>query len=71
VKTADVNKKEKCCFEYFVEQFSDIKVLRYQILDGKSNSKRTKTGLCIMAGTSGRDIMWDQNYRYDLKIRRH
>jgi dipeptidyl-peptidase-3 len=24
----------------------------------------------LTAGTSGRDIMWDQNYRYNLKIRK-
>ena len=30
-KVIDADKKENAAFEYFVEQFSDIKVLRYQI----------------------------------------
>jgi hypothetical protein len=34
-KTIEVNKKDNAAFEYFVEQFSDIKVLRYQIRMGR------------------------------------
>ncbi|WP_423915085.1 dipeptidyl-peptidase 3 family protein [Flavobacterium sp.] len=59
-------------FEYQVEQFSDIKVLRYQIPEwDKLTLKEQKLVYYItQAGISGRDIIWDQNYKYNLKIRK-
>jgi dipeptidyl-peptidase-3 len=71
-KAIEVNKNHNTAFEYFVEQFSDIKVLRYQI-PGWENLTLEEQKLVYyltQAGTSGRDIMWDQNYRYNLKIRK-
>jgi dipeptidyl-peptidase-3 len=71
-KTIDVNKKDNTTFEYFVEQFSDIKVLRYQIPGWENLTLKEQKLVYYLtqAGTSGRDIMWDQNYRYNLKIRK-
>jgi dipeptidyl-peptidase-3 len=71
-KTADINKKENTAFEYFVEQFADIKVLRYQIPGWENLTLKEQKLVYYLtqAGTSGRDIMWDQNYRYNLKIRK-
>ncbi|NQV78894.1 MAG: dihydrofolate reductase, partial [Lutibacter sp.] len=59
-------------FEYFVEQFADIKVLRYQIpgFDELSLSQKQLVYYLSEAGMAGRDMMYDQNYRYNLKIRR-
>jgi dipeptidyl-peptidase III len=54
-----------------VEQFADLKVLRYQI-PGWENLTLKEQKLVyylIQAGLSGRDIMWDQNYRHNLTIR--
>lgn len=72
VKTVGVDKKENPDFEYLVEQFSDIKVLRYQIPGWENLTLKEQKLVYYLtqAGTSGRDIMWDQNYRYNLKIRK-
>jgi len=71
-KANDVNKNHNTTFEYFVEQFSDIKVLRYQIPGWENLTLKEQKLVYYLtqAGTSGRDIMWDQNYRYNLKIRK-
>ena len=71
-KTADVSKTKEVPFEYIVDQFADIKVLRYQI-PGWENLTLNEQKLVYyltQAGTSGRDIMWDQHYKYNLKIRK-
>ncbi len=59
-------------FQWEVDQFADVRVLRYQIPGWEQLSLQQKQ-LCYylnMAGLAGRDIMWDQNYRHNLKIRR-
>lgn len=59
-------------FNYMVEQFADIKVLRYQIPSwGDLTLKEQKLVYYLtQAGLEGRDIMWDQNYRHNLTIRK-
>ena len=59
-------------FNYVVEQFADIKVLRYQIPGFEELSLQEKKLVYYLtqAGLSGRDIMWDQNYRHNLEIRK-
>jgi len=56
----------------FVEQFADIKILRYEIpqWDKLSLKQKKLVYYLTQAGLSGRDIMYDQNYRYNLTIRR-
>lgn len=59
-------------FQWEVDQFADVRVLRYQIPGWDQLSLQQKQ-LCYylnMAGLAGRDIMWDQNYRHNLTIRR-
>ncbi|MBK9174834.1 MAG: dihydrofolate reductase [Flavobacteriales bacterium] len=59
-------------FQWEVDQFADIRVLRYQIPGWEQLTLQQKQ-LCYylnMAGLAGRDIMWDQNYRHNLRIRR-
>ncbi|MGQ8335216.1 dipeptidyl-peptidase 3 family protein [Sunxiuqinia sp. A32] len=56
----------------FVEKFADLKILRYK-LDGfeKLNLQQKKYIYYLaLAAKSGRDILWDQNNRYNLKIRK-
>ncbi|WP_418263771.1 dipeptidyl-peptidase 3 family protein [Flavobacterium faecale] len=67
-----VENKEKDSFDYVVEQFSDIKVLRYQIpgWDNLTLKEQKLVYYLTQAGTSGRDIMWDQNYKHNLKVRK-
>lgn len=59
-------------FRWEAEQFADIRILRYQVPGWDQLSLQQKQ-LCYylnMAGLAGRDIIWDQNYRHNLKIRR-
>ena len=67
----EVKNKTDDKFNVFVEQFADIKVLRYQIpgFDELTLKEKKLVYYLTQAGLSGRDIMWDQNYRYNLIIR--
>ena len=58
-------------FPYMVEQFADLKILRYQLPGWESLSldEQKLVYYLTQAGLSGRDIMWDQNYRHNLTIR--
>ena len=58
-------------FQYMTEQFADLKILRYQIpgFDRLSLDQKKLVYYLVQAGLSGRDIIWDQNYRYNLEIR--
>ncbi|MFD1064031.1 dihydrofolate reductase [Winogradskyella litorisediminis] len=59
-------------FDYNVEQFADIKILRYQIPGWENLTLKEQKLVYYLtqAGLAGRDIMWDQNYRHNLAIRR-
>ena len=58
-------------FEYLIEQFADLKILRYQIPGWENLSLKEQKLVYYLtqAGLSGRDIMWNMNYRHNLKIR--
>ncbi len=58
-------------FSYNVEQFADIKILRYKIPGWESLTLKEQKLVYYLtqAGLAGRDIMWDQNYRHNLAIR--
>jgi dipeptidyl-peptidase-3 len=58
-------------FEYVVDQFADIRVLRYQVpgFDELTLKEKKLAYYLTQAGLAGRDIIWDQNYRYNLQIR--
>ena len=59
-------------FVWQTEQFADLKIIRYQVpgWDQLSNRQQALVFCLNMAGLSGRDIMYDQNNRYNLRIRR-
>jgi len=58
-------------FEYKVDQFADLAILRYQIpgWDELSLKEKELVYYLTQAGLAGRDIMWDQKYRHNLEIR--
>lgn len=58
-------------FEYSVDQFADIEVLRYQIPGWEDLTLKEKELVYYLsqAGYAGRDIIWDQNYKHNLTIR--
>ena len=68
----EVKNEKNFAFNYNVEKFADIKVLRYQIPGFESLTLKEQKLVYYLtqAGLSGRDIMWDQNYRYNLTIRK-
>lgn len=63
---------EKDDFGYFVEQFDDIRVLKYKLPGFENLSLQQKEYIYYLsqAALAGRDILWDQNFKYNLKIRR-
>ena len=59
-------------FSYIVDQFADLQILRYQVSGFENLSLRQKQLLYHLseAALMGRDILFDQNGRYNLVIRR-
>jgi dipeptidyl-peptidase-3 len=59
-------------FEWSPERFADIKIIRYQIpgFDELTVKQKELVYYLVKAGLAGRDIMWDQNYRHNLSVRR-
>ncbi len=68
----EATKETDSSFHYNVDQFADIKILRYQIpgWDQLSLKKQKLAYYLVQAGLEGRDIIWDQNYKHNLKIRK-
>ena len=65
------NEKTAPKFNHLVEQFADIRKLRYKVPGFEELSLKEKSLVYYLtqAGLAGRDIMWDQNYKHNLKIR--
>ncbi|MGQ7871219.1 dipeptidyl-peptidase 3 family protein [Sunxiuqinia sp. sy24] len=55
----------------FVEKFADIKILRYELTGFENLSLQQKQYIYYLgqAALCGRDMLWDQNNRYNLRIR--
>lgn len=58
-------------FVWKTEQFADLKMIRYQVPGwNQLSDDQKKLAYCLtQAGLSGRDMMYDQNNRYNLRIR--
>lgn len=61
----------KSDFNYVVDRFADIEVLRYKVPGFEELSLNQKKLIYYLteAGIMGRDILWDQNGKYNLPIR--
>lgn len=59
-------------FKYLTEQFADIKIMRYQVNGFENLSLNQKKLIYYLSQASlcGRDIIFDQNYKYNLLVRR-
>lgn len=59
-------------FQYTGERFADIQMLRYQVPGFDELTLRQKTLIYHLSQASllGRDILWDQNGRFNLRLRR-
>ena len=58
-------------FQYSIDEFADIEVLRYQVPGWEDLSLQQKEYIYHLseAAKAGRDITWDQNFKYNLEIR--
>ena len=58
-------------FKYTIDQFADLKIMRYQVPGWESLSLQQKEYIFHLseAAKFGRDITWDQYCRYNLPIR--
>lgn len=56
---------------YVVDRFADIEILRYDVPGFEDLSQRQRLFVYYLteAALAGRDILWDQNCRYNLAIR--
>ena len=59
-------------FEYTVDKFADIQILRYQVPGFEELSLQQKELIYYLseAALEGRDILFDQHNKYNLTIRR-
>ena len=59
-------------FDYAVEQFADLQILRYRVPGFENLSLQQKVLVYYLteAALQGRDILFDQNGKYNLRIRR-
>ena len=66
------NKEEEQPFDYTVEQFADLQLLRYKVHGFEELSLKQKELVYYLqeAALQGRDILFDQNGKYNLIIRK-
>jgi dipeptidyl-peptidase III len=59
-------------FEFLIERFADLKIMRYQVpgFDDLSLDQKKLIYYLSQAAISGRDVIYDQNGKYNLAIRR-
>lgn len=67
---AACEKKEN--FQWTIDRFDDIRVMRYQVPGFEELELDQKLLIYYLseAALSGRDILWDQNFKYNLAVRR-
>src|ERR1035437_9237538 len=64
--------QEPDTFKYLVEQFADLKIMRYQVpgFDSLKLQQKELVYFLSQAALCGRDIFYDQNFKHNLCIRR-
>ncbi len=68
----ETSAKEESDFQFLTEQFADIKIMRYQIPGFEKLNLDQKKLIYYLgeAALAGRDIIFDQNFKYNLAVRR-
>src|SRR3972149_277182 len=58
--------------KYQTDQFADVRVLRYKIPGFEQLTPKQKELLYYLyeAALAGKDIIWDQNFKYNLTVRK-
>lgn len=71
ITAASLHAAENPDFNYIVDNFADIEVLRYEVPDFSQLSLEQKKMVYYLsqAAQAGRDIIWDQNGPYNLRLR--
>jgi len=66
------DQEKKDDFKFLTEQFADAKILRYQVPGFEELTLNQKKLIYFLsqAALCGRDITYDQNYRYNLLVRK-
>ncbi|MBF25488.1 MAG: dihydrofolate reductase [Flavobacteriales bacterium] len=69
---SNIEKSNEDNFKYLTEQFADLKMIRYQVPGFENLDLKQKKLIYYLsqASLSGRDIIFDQNYRHNLRVRR-
>ena len=64
--------KQQSAFQYNVDKFYDLEILRYDVPEFESLTLQQKQLVYCLSEAAlwGRDILFDQNGRYNLRIRR-
>jgi len=69
--TSGSQKPEAAEFDYIADRFADIEVLRYQVPGFEELTPQQRIFIYYLteAALAGRDMLWDQNGKYNLAIR--
>lgn len=69
---SQIDQKMDDDFIYTTEQFADLKIIRYQApgFDELTKEQKILAYYLSQAALAGRDIMYDQNYKHNLQIRK-
>ncbi len=72
ISQGPAKKASEPTFNYFSEQFADLYIARYQVpgFDKLSLEQKKLAYYLYQAALAGRDIIWDQHYKYNLLVRR-
>ena len=67
-----VENQQDTTFKYLVDEFADLKIMRYQVPDWDKLSLKQKEYIYYLgeAAKCGRDILADQNFKYNLTVRK-
>ena len=71
-ETTTDNAAENKEFKYLVDEFADLKIMRYQVPGWEELTLKQKEYVYHLAEAAkyGRDIIWVQNCKYNLQIRK-
>lgn len=71
-QTEDKDTAGEAQWKWVVDRFADKKIMRYKVpgFDKLTLNQKKLVYYLAQAGYSGRDIIWDQNYRHNLEIRK-
>ena len=71
-ETTTDNAAENKEFKYLVDEFADLKIMRYQVPGWEELTLKQKEYVYHLAEAAkyGRDIIWAQNCKYNLQIRK-